>query len=203
MARLREIKARKRALQEQQAADGRCPVEANVEARRRVGGRNAVRRSDRRWSTCTPSWPRALDGAVPRDRRPAVRWIGDGSLAAAVGDVPAAEFDEGPLNAGMADMGWLGPRAVAHQEVNPQLHEHVRRASCRWRSGPSFATTSESEPCCASNARQLRARWQRVRGRQSGSSRCTARARQDLRASEPAPGAAGEIEPLARVARTC
>jgi hypothetical protein len=54
-----------------------------------------------------------------------VRWIGEGQLAAAVSDVPAAEFDEEPLNAGLTDMTWLGPRAVAHQEVNQHLHEQL------------------------------------------------------------------------------
>ena len=36
MTRLRDVKARKRALQEQQAAEQDIPVEANVEARRRL-----------------------------------------------------------------------------------------------------------------------------------------------------------------------
>jgi hypothetical protein len=52
----------------------------------------------------------------------AVRWIAEGSLAAAVSDVPGEEFDEQPLNERVRDMGWLGPRAIAHQEVNDRLH---------------------------------------------------------------------------------
>jgi hypothetical protein len=52
-----------------------------------------------------------------------VRWISEGQLTAAVSDVPAAEFDEAPLNAGIKDMAWLASRAIAHQEVNHRLHE--------------------------------------------------------------------------------
>ena len=55
------------------------------------------------------------------DARP-VRWIAEGGLAAAVSEVPSEEFDEQPLNEHVRDMGWLGPRAVAHQEVNYRLH---------------------------------------------------------------------------------
>jgi hypothetical protein len=55
------------------------------------------------------------------DARP-VRWIAEGGLAAAVSDVPSEDFDEEPLNERVRDMGWLGPRAVAHQEVNDRLH---------------------------------------------------------------------------------
>jgi hypothetical protein len=52
-----------------------------------------------------------------------IRWIADEGLHAAVSDVPAEEFGEQQLNAGLSDMQWLGPRAVAHQEVNQRLHE--------------------------------------------------------------------------------
>jgi hypothetical protein len=54
-----------------------------------------------------------------------VRWITDSSLklAAAVSEVPAEEFGEEALNEGVRDMAWLGPRAVAHQEVNYRLHD--------------------------------------------------------------------------------
>jgi hypothetical protein len=51
-----------------------------------------------------------------------VRWIAEGGLAAAVSDVPSEDFDEQPLNERVRDMSWLGPRAVAHQEVNYRLH---------------------------------------------------------------------------------
>jgi len=52
-----------------------------------------------------------------------VRWVVNDGLAAAVSDVPAEDFDEVPLNEKVRDMSWLGPRAVAHQDVNARLHE--------------------------------------------------------------------------------
>ena len=54
-----------------------------------------------------------------------VRWVVDDGLAAAVSDVPAEDFDEAPLNDNIRDMVWLGPRAVAHQDVNARLHEQA------------------------------------------------------------------------------
>jgi hypothetical protein len=51
----------------------------------------------------------------------AVRMERAGDLAAYVSDVPDAEFAEVPLNANLADMAWLTPRAVRHQEVNAAL----------------------------------------------------------------------------------
>jgi hypothetical protein len=54
-----------------------------------------------------------------------VRWITQDNLAAAVSDVPAEEFGEEPLNERIGDMGWLGPRAVTHQQVNSELHEYA------------------------------------------------------------------------------
>jgi gas vesicle protein GvpL/GvpF len=67
-----------------------------------------------------------LDGPLPVkvvgiDER-LVRWVSERELTAAVSDVPAAEFDEEPLNEGLQNMSWLGPRAVAHQAVNARLH---------------------------------------------------------------------------------
>jgi Gas vesicle synthesis protein GvpL/GvpF len=55
------------------------------------------------------------------DSRP-VRWVVEDDLAAAVSDVPDEEFDEAPLNEHVRDLSWLGPRAIAHQEVNDLLH---------------------------------------------------------------------------------
>jgi len=52
-----------------------------------------------------------------------VRWVTDEPLAAAVSDVPADEFDEEPLNVNVRNMAWLGPRAIAHQDVNARLFE--------------------------------------------------------------------------------
>jgi len=52
-----------------------------------------------------------------------VRWIEDSDLTAAVSDVQADEFEEEPLNANVRDLAWLGPRAIAHQDVNQRLFE--------------------------------------------------------------------------------
>ena len=51
----------------------------------------------------------------------AVRAVGDGDLEAFVSDVPEREYAEAPLNAHLADMEWLTPRAIRHQEVNAAL----------------------------------------------------------------------------------
>ena len=65
------------------------------------------------------------DGARPDGLRGmddgAVRTERAGPLVAFVSDVPDAEFAEVPLNANLADMTWLAPRAVRHQEVNAAL----------------------------------------------------------------------------------
>ena len=52
-----------------------------------------------------------------------MRLVVEGELAGAVSVVPAAEFDEEPLNQRMRDLAWLGPRAAAHQAVNARLME--------------------------------------------------------------------------------
>lgn len=56
------------------------------------------------------------------DARP-VRWVSADGLAAAVSDVSDEEFGEEPLNANVRDMTWLGPRAIAHEEVNSRLSD--------------------------------------------------------------------------------
>ncbi|MBV9169945.1 MAG: GvpL/GvpF family gas vesicle protein [Chloroflexi bacterium] len=56
------------------------------------------------------------------DGRP-LRWIGNDQLVAAVSDVPARDFSEEPLNERIRDITWLGPRAIAHQDVNEHLWE--------------------------------------------------------------------------------
>src|SRR5919202_3776111 len=50
-----------------------------------------------------------------------VRAIERDGLLAVVSDVPAAEFEEAPLNRLMGDLTWLGPHAEAHQAVNAQV----------------------------------------------------------------------------------
>jgi gas vesicle protein GvpL/GvpF len=67
--------------------------------------------------------PRPLAADVKGIAGQRVRYIEEDELAAAVSDVPAEEFDEEPLNDNVRNMAWLGPRAVAHQEVNARLHD--------------------------------------------------------------------------------
>ncbi|HEV2010666.1 MAG TPA: GvpL/GvpF family gas vesicle protein [Candidatus Limnocylindria bacterium] len=50
-----------------------------------------------------------------------VQGIPEGGLVAFASEVPESEFAEAPLNANLADMEWLTPRAVRHQEVNAAL----------------------------------------------------------------------------------
>jgi hypothetical protein len=67
--------------------------------------------------------PRPISTRIEGINAQPVRWVVDDGLAAAVSDVPAEDFDEAPLNDNVRDLAWLGPRAVAHQEVNARLHE--------------------------------------------------------------------------------
>jgi hypothetical protein len=66
----------------------------------------------------TPSAVEGIDG------RP-IRWITHNGLVAAVSDVREEDFSEEALNANVRDMGWLGPRAITHQEVNSKLHDEA------------------------------------------------------------------------------
>ncbi len=61
-----------------------------------------------------PTRLRGLDDA-------AVRTVAAGDLVAFVSDVAERDYAEEPLNAHIADMEWLTPRAVRHQEVNAAL----------------------------------------------------------------------------------
>jgi hypothetical protein len=47
----------------------------------------------------------------------------EGELLGATSAVPAADYDEAPLNEHLQDLDWLAPRAAAHQEVNARLLE--------------------------------------------------------------------------------
>ena len=92
------------------------------------------------------------------------RWIDEGQLAAAVGNVPAAEFDEEPLNAGLTNMAWLGPHALAHQDVNQQLHEQLD-ALIPLAFGTVFRDDGRVRALLREQAVELAARLARVRGR--------------------------------------
>jgi hypothetical protein len=92
-----------------------------------------------------------------------VRWVTDGDLAAAVSDVPAADFDQEPLNERVRDMSWLGPRAVAHQEVNFQLHE-LGDASVPLAFGTVFRDDDRVRQLLRDEAHALTRRLTAVRG---------------------------------------
>jgi hypothetical protein len=97
------------------------------------------------------------------NRQP-VRWIDDERLIAAVSDVPEAEFGEEPLNAGVSDMQWLGPRALAHQDVNQQLFEGAD-ALIPLSFGTVFRDDARVQQMLRQQQEGLRARLDRVRGR--------------------------------------
>jgi hypothetical protein len=52
-----------------------------------------------------------------------VEAIVEGSLLGATSVVPAADYEEGPLNERLQNFDWLAPRAASHQEVNGRLLE--------------------------------------------------------------------------------
>lgn len=92
-----------------------------------------------------------------------IRWVCNGSLCSAVSDVPETEFAEEPLNANVTDMDWLGPRAVAHQEVNAHLHR-MREAIIPLSFGTVFRDDERVRQFLADNREPLEARLERVRG---------------------------------------
>jgi hypothetical protein len=67
--------------------------------------------------------PQTVDASEKGIDGAAVRWILHDGLAAAVSDVPGDDFEEAPLNEHVRDLSWLGPRAIAHQDVNASLFE--------------------------------------------------------------------------------
>jgi hypothetical protein len=93
----------------------------------------------------------------------AVRAIEEGGLAAFVDDVPARDFDEEPLNAHLADLEWLAPRAERHQLVNARLFERADALLPL-----SFGTVFRSEDSVRRMLRERRAdllaRLETVRG---------------------------------------
>jgi hypothetical protein len=71
----------------------------------------------------SPALDRLRQEAVPGlDGRPVWALV-EGELAAVVGGVPSAEFEEAPLNEHLRDLAWLAPRAAQHQAVNASLLE--------------------------------------------------------------------------------
>jgi hypothetical protein len=84
-------------------------------------------------------------------------------LAAAVSDVPSEDFEEEPLNTNVRDMNWLGPRAVAHQDVNAWLFEAVE-AVVPLAFGTVFRNDERVRLLLTEQAASLRAQLDRVRG---------------------------------------
>lgn len=92
-----------------------------------------------------------------------VRWIGGPELLAAVSDVPAVDFEEEPLNEHVRDMAWLGPRAIAHQDVNEQLFD-ASEAMVPLAFGTVFREDARVRDLLARDSARLREQLARVRG---------------------------------------
>jgi len=92
-----------------------------------------------------------------------VRWIVASGLAAAVSDVSAEEFGEGPLNENVRSMAWLEPRAVEHQNVNYRLHETVE-AMIPLSFGTVFLDDERVRQMLRNRSAALRERLEAVRG---------------------------------------
>jgi hypothetical protein len=103
-----------------------------------------------------------MDAITGIDARP-VRWVVGNGMAAAVSDVPGEDFEEEPLNARVQDLGWLGPRAVAHQEVNSRLFE-ASDASLPLSFGTVFRDDERVRQLLADQSAQLTAHLEKVRG---------------------------------------
>ena len=93
-----------------------------------------------------------------------VRWVVDDDLAAAVSDVAEEDFDEQHLNEHVRDLSWLGPRAVAHQEVNYRLHE-ASEAAVPLAFGTVFRNDDRVRQLLREQHPQLAARLEAVHGR--------------------------------------
>jgi hypothetical protein len=85
-------------------------------------------------------------------------------LAAAVSDVPASDFEEGPLNERIRDLRWLEPRAVVHQAVNARLHE-LSPAVLPVSFGTVFRNDERVRDLLRDEVVTLRERLERVAGR--------------------------------------
>lgn len=92
----------------------------------------------------------------------AVRPLTLGSLAAAVSDMPAEEFEEEALNLG--DVAWLGPRAVAHQQINASLFA-AARALLPLQFGAVFRDDAGVVRLLSEQGATFRARLEHLRGR--------------------------------------
>jgi hypothetical protein len=110
-----------------------------------------------RAGSTAPTRLRGLDDA-------AVRTVADGDLAAFVSDVAERDYAEEPLNAHIADMEWLTPRAVRHQEVNAALAA-VCDPLVPLSFGTVFRDTARVTRMLSERSAELGARFDALRGR--------------------------------------
>ena len=89
--------------------------------------------------------------------------LAEGEIAGIAGRVPAADFDEAPLNANLARMEWLAPRAEAHQRVNAHVAERAT-ASLPLSFGSVFRSEASLRRALQSRAAELSQRLAAVRG---------------------------------------
>lgn len=107
--------------------------------------------------------PHALEASLQGIDAAPVRWLESTTLVAAVSDVPSDEFGEAPLNENVRDMGWLGPRAMAHQDVNARLFE-TSEAIVPLAFGTVFRDDERVRQFLRAEAPKLEDRLNRVRG---------------------------------------
>ena len=106
---------------------------------------------------------RPIAGAIKGIAGRTVRWVTADELAAAVSNVPIEEFDEEPLNANVRDMGWLGPQAISHQDVNARLFE-MSDASLPLAFGTVFRDDERVQQMLVRDHEALAQRLRAVRG---------------------------------------
>jgi len=68
-----------------------------------------------------PAAETLLNGGLTGIDGAPVGGVESAGLVAAASEVPAADFEAGPLNSLVRSMDWLGPRATLHQDVNAAL----------------------------------------------------------------------------------
>ena len=107
--------------------------------------------------------PGSLDVSVHGIGGKPIRWVDAAGLAAAVSDVPGDDFEEEPLNTHIRDMAWLGPRAVAHQDVNARLFE-AASAIVPLAFGTVFRDDERVRQLLREQASRLAEQLERVRG---------------------------------------
>ncbi|MDQ2913134.1 MAG: GvpL/GvpF family gas vesicle protein [Chloroflexota bacterium] len=93
-----------------------------------------------------------------------VEVIVEGRLLGATSSVPAADYEEEPLNQRLQDLDWLAPRAALHQEVNGKLLE-LARAVIPLTFGAIYRGTDGVRDLLRSRAEDLADRLRAVEGR--------------------------------------